>query len=172
MQYYAQLRQEENNIDAYTASANQSAATWGILVVLIGLVVLLTPFVKSLQNFQRFSLPKLAIVAPIILGLVVGAFIGLAVSFGACFKQECSRIESSALLIAPAASLILTLPIAWKIYKKRQGITDSVSRSKPLGWVAVGSLIIILALARTASVINNNYRSNSSQKSILHIIYP
>ena len=56
-------------------------------------------------------LPLLIVIA----GLVVGAAIGLSIAFSACFKSDCSPIESSAALTLPAASLLFTVPLAKKL---------------------------------------------------------
>lgn len=166
-EYNTVLRQEESSADANTAAANQASITWGILIALIGLAVLITPFVKPLQRFLRFSLPKLAIVAPIIIGLLVGAFIGFAISFSACFKQECSQAESSAVLTIPAASLIISIPLAMRLYRKRQGMAESIIRPNPKVWIIIGLLIIAFAIIRTISAISDNNRDNVSNKAYL-----
>ena len=52
-------------------------------------------------------------------GLVVGLFIGFSVSFGACYKSSCSPVEETAMLWAPAASLLVTVPITVRLNKPR-----------------------------------------------------
>lgn len=169
-EYYSHLQQEQSQVDTYTSSANQSAITWGVIIAIVGLIVLLTPFIKPLQRFQKFSLPKLAVALPIIIGLVAGAFVGFAISFSGCYKQDCSPIESSAMLTIPAASLIVTIPIARGVYKKREGMAESISHPKPLGWIIVGALIIIFAFVRTTATMSDNNRYNDSQKNYLNTL--
>jgi uncharacterized integral membrane protein len=169
-EYQSYLQTEQSQVDTYAIASNQSAITWGIIIALVGLLVLLTPFIKPLRRFQRFSLPKLAVAAPIIIGLIAGVFVGFAVSFSACYKEECSLIESSAMLTIPAASLIVTIPIAKKFSKKREAIADSISHTKPIGWIVVGVLIIIFAVFRTASTMSENNLYNDSRKDHLQTL--
>lgn len=169
-QYHAQLKLEDEQIDLYTASANQAAINTGIIFGIIGLLVLLTPFIKLLQKIQRFTLPKLAVLVPVTVGILAGAFVGFAISFSACYKQQCSIVESSAMFTIPAASLFITVPLTRKINRKRQNMAEGISRPKPLGWIIVGSLILILAIARTVTTINENNRSNISRKEYLRSI--
>lgn len=168
--YDAQTQREIDEVNAYTANANQSAVTWGALVVIVGLVILLTPFVKPIQRFQRFLLPKLAIVAPIVIGLLVGAFIGFIVTFSACFKQSCSPMEESAIFTIPALSLVISIPLTTLTYKKRKSIANSVTGTKPIGWIIVGALIILLSITKTIGTVNDNNRYNSSQKEYLRTL--
>lgn len=126
-EYETLLRHEDQQIDSYTASAVQSALTWGIIVAIIGFVVLLTPFVKPFNKFQRFFLPKLAVAAPVLIGLIAGAFAGFAISFSACYKQQCSTAEESAMFTIPLLTLVITIPLARRIYRKRQTMADGIS---------------------------------------------
>ena len=52
-------------------------------------------------------------------GLVGGFFIGAVINFGACWKSECSAFEEGAAIYIPAASLLITVPIAAKINQKK-----------------------------------------------------
>ncbi len=166
-EYQSQLQHENAQIDAHTASAVQSTITWGIVVATIGLAILLTPFIKPLQKFQSFILPKLAIVAPVLIGLVGGAFAGFAISFSACFKQSCSPVESTAMFTIPFATLIVTIPLAQKIYRKRQAIAIGVLQPKTLIWVIIGSIIILVALASVVNGVAEDKRSGERQKKYL-----
>jgi len=51
--------------------------------------------------------------------LVLGLFVGFFISFGACFKQECSPLEAGAPLLVPAATLLFTIPAARKILRRK-----------------------------------------------------
>jgi uncharacterized integral membrane protein len=166
-EYDSHLQLEYSRIDAYTSRANQSAITWGAVIAIVGLIVLLTPFIRPLQRLLVLCLPKLAVAAPVIIGLVAGVLIGLVISFSACYKQSCSSIEESAMLTIPAISLIATVPISKLAYRKRGNIAKSISHPKPIGWVIVGTLIIIFAFIRTISTISSNNHYNGFEKSYL-----
>lgn len=165
--YQSELQQQEREIDVYTANANQTVMTAGGIVGLIGLCILLTPFVKLFQRIQRAILPIIVIVLPVIVGLIGGAFVGFAISFSACYKQSCSPIEETAIFTIPIASLVVTVPLARMIYKNRQKMAEGISKSKPVGWIIVGVIIIGLAISGVVSNINNNNRNNESQKQYL-----
>lgn len=165
--YETTLRNYNSDIDARTASSNQTAVTWGLFIGLIGLVVLLTPFAKPLQAFQKVVLPKLAIAAPILIGLAVGLAAGFAITFSACYKQECSPIEGTAMFTLPALSLVLTIPITIRVYRKRQNMTQSINHPNTIIWVVVGTLIIMFGVTRTLNTLEANKRSNTYQKESL-----
>lgn len=80
-------------------------------------------YIPHAQQSHRSTLNRvlLAILSVIIVigGLVVGFFIGFSISFGSCYKSQCSPVESSAMLWAPAASLLVTIPVAVKLNAPR-----------------------------------------------------
>ena len=165
-EYLSHLKYEDNKIDAYTADANQTALTWGVLVGLIGLLFLLTPFIKTFNRIQQFVLPKLAVASPILIGLVIGVIIGFVVTFSACFKQPCSGVESSAVFTLPALSLLVTIPLARKVNMRRQNIQERVGYLKPKAWIVIGLVIILFSFIRTTGTIsdNNQYRIYSKNE--------
>ena len=166
-QYQTLLQEQDQQIDTYLANDITTAITWGVIAGVIGLTVLLTPFVEPLRRFQRFLLPKLAIAAPVLVGLVAGAAAGFAISFSACFKQSCSAAESSAMLTLPLLSLVATVPLARVIYKRRQGMASSIGSPQPAIWLVIGSIIIALAASLTLSSIAEHKNSAESQKKYL-----
>jgi hypothetical protein len=165
--YQTQLRQEESQVDRYIDQNNQMVLTGGTVVAIISLVVLLTPFIPLLKRFQVFLLPKLLIISPVLVGLIGGAIVGFIYSFGTCFKQTCSPIESSAMLSLPALSLFITIPLAIKIFKHRQAMANSLRNSKPNGWVVAGLILLALTLIQTAGSIISNNNYNARQKEML-----
>jgi hypothetical protein len=169
-EYRSQLNQMDRDIDSYVATANQEAITWGVLVGLVGLVILLTPFVEPLRRFQRFLLPKLAIAAPVLIGVAVGGAIGFAITFSACFKQECSPVEGTAIFTLPAVSLILSIPLARRIARKRAGMAERLRNSKPTGWIIAGTLVILLAAYAAAANIKENASYLESQKKYIRSV--
>ncbi len=166
-QYETLLHHENQKVDSYTSSNVQSTVTWGLVIGVIGIVVLLTPFFKPFNKFQRFFLPKLAIAAPVLVGLVGGAFAGFAITFSACFKQECSAVEGSAFFIIPLLTLIVTIPLARKIYRKRQTIAEVIGKPRPQIWVILGLIIIAAAVMFTSSGIAENKQKGEAQKQYL-----
>ena len=145
--YDTLLATEYKRVDTNLNSAIQNTVTTGMLIGLVGLVVLATPFVKLFQRFFRFLLPKLLIAAPVIAGLVVGAGVGFAITFSACFKQQCSTGEESAIFIVPLLTLAVTVPLGIFMAKKHKVLTDFVGRIKPVVWIVVGLIIIGLAMS-------------------------
>lgn len=166
-EYRTTLQREDQQIDAYTANTVQSTVTSGGLVAVIGVIVLLTPFFKPFQKFQKFLLPKLVIAAPIVIGLAAGAGVGFFISFKACFFTECSAIEESAIFTIPLLTLILTVPLAKIIYLKRQPMTDAISKTKPYIWAVLGIIIIALAIIFTTSSISEDRGNGESKKQYL-----
>lgn len=166
-EYQSLLQHEYSKIDSNTANTIQNSVAWGAVIAIIGLVILLTPFIKPFQKLQAFILPKLAIVLPILIGLICGAFVGFAISFSACFKQSCSRIEESAIITIPLAALIITIPITIKIFKKRQVIGMGISKLKPQVWIIVGLTMIALSVTYMISKVTTIKRVNEQQKQYL-----
>jgi len=165
--YELRLQQEQQKIDHSTAQANQTAVLWGVVVVAIGLFILLTPFGKLIKRMQKMIIPGLAIIAPIVVGLAVGLYIGFIISFSACFKQPCSSFESAAPFIVPLLSLLLTVPLAVMIYKKRRRIVKAVATVRASGWVVIGVVIMLFAIIGTYSAVVGNLRNNEVRKAEL-----
>lgn len=166
-EYEYQLQHESAQIDTYTSNGVQFTINLGTVIAVIGLIVLLTPFVKPLQKFQSFVLPKLTIVTPILAGLVGGAFVGFVITFSACYKQSCSPVEGAAIFITPLATLVLTIPLARKIYRERESIASNILESKPLPWVIIGSIIILLAMGFAINGVAENKKNGERQKEYL-----
>ena len=51
--------------------------------------------------------------------IAIAVFIGFVISFGACFKQECSSLESGAPLWAGLLALVLMIPSITALFRKR-----------------------------------------------------
>lgn len=71
------------------------------------------PMSTSAILFRVFS------VIGIVFGIIAGFFIGAIIQFGSCLKSQCSPLEQSAPLIIPAASLLVTVPLTVKAFKKK-----------------------------------------------------
>ncbi|HEX5796820.1 MAG TPA: hypothetical protein VFX86_00335 [Candidatus Saccharimonadales bacterium] len=166
-QYQALLRQEDQKIDNLTNNDVQTALFVGILMIMVGVFFLLTPFVGLIHKTQRFLLPKLAYLSPVIIGMAIGLVIGFIISFGACYKQLCSTSESTAVLSLPLLSLIVTLPVAVKIYRKRQAMAGGIEKSRAGTWIIIGVLIIISAVIYTGIKVNEIKKSGGSYKQYL-----
>lgn len=52
-------------------------------------------------------------------GIVAGGFIGFWISFGSCFKSECSAFEQGAMFYLALASLLFTVPVAYAMTKRQ-----------------------------------------------------
>jgi lysylphosphatidylglycerol synthetase-like protein (DUF2156 family) len=167
-EYYGQLNQQQLNIDSQTAHANQIVLVWGVIIGMIGLIVLLTPFVKRLQRLQMFILPKLAIVSPLVAAVISGVAAGMYALLGACFGQRCSTSESWSWFVVPIViALMLAAPVARAFYRRRKNIAKAIAHIKPLSWIIVGTLIILLALNRTVYHISQNNTQKNLNKSSL-----
>lgn len=171
-EYQSNLQHEYQEIDSYTASANQTTVSIGLIALMVGLFVLLTPFIKPLQNFQVKLLPKLAIITPVILGLLIGAAIGFSVAFSACYKQQCSVVESTAIITIPIASLFFSIPMARRIYRKRQAVAENLAQPKATGWVVVGGLIILGTVMWTVGGIDSANDNAEYRKTYLQTNTP
>lgn len=167
-EYYYRSKQEQQDIDTYTANANQIVLVCGVIIGVIGLIVLLTPFVKQLQRLQIFILPKLAIISPIIAAVVGGVAGGMVALLGACFGRRCSTSESWTWFIAPIVlALALAMPVTRAFYRRRKNITKSIAHIKRMSWIIAGVLIIILALNRTIYHVSQNNIEKTLNKSHL-----
>lgn len=52
-------------------------------------------------------------------GIVAGGFVGFGISFGSCFKSECSGFEEGAMFYLALGSLLFTVPVAYAMTKRR-----------------------------------------------------
>lgn len=166
-EYETLLQHENQQIDSYTASSIQSAVIWGFMIGIIGLTVLLTPFVKPIKALQKFIFPKLVILMPLLAGITAGTYAGFMIAFYSCYKQPCSPLELYAMILIPVATLILTIPLAIKIATKRKLIVESMDKAKPLVWVIIGILIITGAIIFTVSKISESNKTGEAQKQYL-----
>lgn len=113
---------------------------------------------------QKIIIPRFIATVPIITGLAVGLIIGFGISFSACFKQQCSFTESSAIFTIPLLSFVLTVPLAVIIYKKRSSVVKSIDRLKSSIWVILGVLIILFTVTYVYFAVDNNIRNGEVQK--------
>ncbi len=159
-QYEALLEHEYQKIDTYTDQATQKALTVSAVVGIIGLLILLTPFVNAVHRGQQFILPKLVIALPILLGLAIGALIGFGVTFGNCFKSSCSFWAQTAMFTIPLSTLVLTIPLGRRLYGKRQAMANAIARSSALIWVSIGGVITAVALlGMVVSLVDSPWRT-------------
>ena len=54
----------------------------------------------------------------VIAGILTGVFVGFFVSFNACYKSDCSPVENYAPFWIPVATLLFTIPVVYKAFKK------------------------------------------------------
>ena len=66
-----------------------------------------------------FILSRVFAILLIISALVFSFFIGFYISFGACYKSSCSPVEAYAPFILPVLSLLITVPVAVGVFKKK-----------------------------------------------------
>lgn len=153
--YNALLVEQDRQIDLRTARDIQSTTALGSFFLIIGVLLILTPFSKTIVKINRFVIPILAIISPIIVGIIIGAGIGFAISFSACYKQSCSPIEQWAMLLVPLITLIPTIPLTRKIFRSRFAMKEKLNTPKKLTWILIGSFIALIAIYSTASKINS-----------------
>lgn len=164
-EYNALLQQADGHIDSHNVRANQSAITSGTIIGVIGLIILLTPFVKQFQRLQRLILPKLTIAGPVIFGIIASAAISFVLTIIVCFEFECtSNVSTSILAIPLFLSLFITIPISMDIYRKRQKVALRINKLKPAILIVVGCLIILVAAIITASTISENNSNKAYEK--------
>jgi hypothetical protein len=123
--------------------------TRGVIIGVVGLLLLLSAYLKPFRKFQQFILPKLIIIAPIVLGFVISLFIGFVISFGNCYKQSCSDFEQYAGITFPILSLFITAPITKVLYKKKGRLAEKIEKSGNLGWAISGIFLILYAIWST-----------------------
>jgi len=82
---------------------------------------------RRLAPEQRGILYEKAIFVAGIVGALVGLPLlglvaGFVVSFGSCFKQDCSGFENSAMLTFPAAGLLIAVPLAVVMFRRLRAL--------------------------------------------------
>jgi hypothetical protein len=116
------------------------------LFALIGIMVIATPFIKPLRKAQNFTSQLVVASTPALLGVVLGIFAGFWINFGACYKKDCSIVEDGAILLIPALTLLLTVPLGIKIYKLRKPKPAKNIQPHTASWVAVGLALLLVAM--------------------------
>lgn len=77
------------------------------------------------------GLAKAAAIGLVVAGLIIGFFVGAIVNFGACFKSDCHPLQASAPLTIPVATLLLTVPHANKVFRRRDEVPTSLQPTPP-----------------------------------------
>ena len=78
------------------------------------------PGVNPQSGTQSVGAVGTTIVVFGILGwIAIGILVGVVISFGACFKQECSTLEGGAPLWAGLLALVLMIPSITALFRKR-----------------------------------------------------
>jgi hypothetical protein len=74
--------------------------------------------------------------------LAIAVGVGLAISFGACFKQECSPLEEGAPVWAGLLALVLLIPSISALFRRRLRRVHVVLCGFPL---ALGLVLVLLS---------------------------
>lgn len=86
-------------------------------------------------------LGTIIVVLGILAWIAIAVFIGLVISFGACFKQECSTLESGAPLWAGLLALVVLMPSMMALFRRRLTQGHVVAMGIPL---VLGLALIVL----------------------------
>ncbi len=166
-EYTALLAREDARIDTYTAEANVEILIWGALLLALGILTILTPRIRILMNFQKWVIPKLVISFPILLGAILGFVAGFVVSFSACFKQQCSTYEESAIYIFTPIAVLVAAPFSYLLFKKKTMMEAGLVKAKSTKWIVVGLMLIALSIVYSTSGYIENDESNAARKESL-----
>lgn len=166
--YQAYLQTELQKYDTYSRDSTIQIAGFGLVGFLIALAILLAAFYPSLKKLLAYVATGLIIILPIITLGVIAAVIGFLVSFGACFKEQCSVIESTAVFTIPVISLLISMPVSVKISKRKRAIRAKLTEGKSSIWKVTGVVLVSLVLFTTVSalVTQRTYYESQKQKLI------
>lgn len=92
------------------------------------------------------TLGTVVVVLGILAWIALAVFIGFVISFGACFKQECSSLESGAPVWAGLLALVLLIPSIKALFQGRLTQVHVVVCGIPLALPIV--LVVLGGLAR------------------------
>lgn len=159
-EYEAQLHEAIRPFEIQSADDIQLALIRGWIIGGVGLIVVLIPLLKPLRAFQRVTGPKLAIAAPVAIGLLIGGYYGFVVSF--CI-WSCSIFNYLALFVIPLGTLIVTIPWARKI-QQRQQLGAKRGVQKPVAWVLCGLAILLFSIVFTLNSIDDSKAKLESQR--------
>lgn len=136
-------------IDSYAAGIIQSIITRGIILGLVGVLIVVSPFFRPIKKMHVLFLPLFLIAAPMLVGVGIGGIVGLAISFSACFKNSCSFWEGSAIFLFPILGALLAFPLSRYFYKQRTTVRDKISKSGKKWWIISGLAVIFHAISST-----------------------
>ena len=85
-------------------------------------------------------LANIIVVLGILAWIAIAVFVGLVVSFGACFKQECSSVEEGAPIWAGLLAIVLLIPTIRALFRQEIGQLHIVLCAIPL---ALGFLLLL-----------------------------
>lgn len=173
--YKTLVIQEKNRIVEKADRGVHSALSTGLPFMLIGILLLLTPFIEPLKKMQKYNVSILVVILPILGGLFFGFLFGFGITFGECYEKSCSTIANNFWYIAPLLTLILTIPASIDIYKKKQLVVERVDNASSKKWVIWGILIILLTLYSVASRISGlngsrDFQLRSLQSDVIEIL--
>lgn len=173
--YKTLVIQEKNRIVEKADRGVHSALSTGLPFMLIGILLLLTPFIEPLKKMQKYNVSILVVIFPILGGLFFGFLFGFGITFGECYEKSCSTIANNFWYIAPLLTLILTIPASIDTYKKKQLVVERVDNASSKKWVISGILIILLTLYSVASRISGlngsrDFQLRSLQSDVIEIL--
>ena len=90
-------------------------------------------------------LTNIIVVLGILAWIAIAVFVGFVVSFGACFKQECSPLEEGAPIWAGLLAIVLLIPTIRALFRQKIGQLHIVLCAIPLALVFLALLTSVLA---------------------------
>ena len=93
-------------------------------------------------------LANIIVVLGILAWIAIAVIVGVVVSFGACFKQECSPLEGGAPIWAGLLAVVLLIPTIRALFRRKIGQLHIVLCAIPLALV-----FLVLLASVVASVI-------------------
>lgn len=130
------------NEQLYLVSMYASAA---LLAVVIGFYISKAQGSEKVRNSVASIVRFLVFISPVIIGIGLGMFIAFVASF-ACFKQECSEIESNAFEIFPSLLAVISVPLLFMSKKIALKAKNRLRDMRPAFWRIIGLTIAILGL--------------------------
>ena len=98
------------------------------------------PVFEQTEHQSVGVLANIIVVLGILAWIAIAVFVGLVVSFGACFKQECSSVEEGAPIWAGLLAIVLLIPTILALFRQKIGQLHIVLCAIPL---ALGFLLLL-----------------------------
>lgn len=163
-EYEAFVQNEYQKYDARSSQQINQTIVVGAALTVVVLLLAAVAFIAPLKRMASKVFSWVIVIAPVLIIASIAAGIGFGIAFGACFKQQCSSAENSAMFTLPLLSLVVSIPLAVLVNKKRIVIALKINSVHKAIWLAICLVLLTLIVSSTYTAVRSEQKSNQAQK--------